>query len=429
MGVDYIFWYLMAAVAVLLLIAAVIIMVGNRRHRRQQQAGPAETPSVPSVTTLPTAALADSQDGSDEAEQAAVLADFADDLHRRVEQLSTNEGALTTSISPSEAMAEPEPIAPAEPMAVGTPTPEPPASRMGRLRRRLASSNNALARGLANLLASDSLSKQTWDDFEAALIASDLGVGPTMELINQLRLRLAIDGVKDPQAAMQVLREELIKLVDPQMDRSLHFDPASKPGVVMVVGVNGTGKTTSVGKLARELVAGGSSVLLGAADTFRAAAADQLTTWGDRIGVPTVRGPEGGDPASVAFDAVRRGQADGIDVVLVDTAGRLHNKTNLMDELGKVKRVIAKLTPVDETLLVLDATTGQNGLLQARVFAEAVDITGIVLTKLDGSAKGGIVVAVQQELKVPVKFIGLGEGADDLAAFDAAQFVDGLLGL
>ena len=197
--------------------------------------------------------------------------------------------------------------------------------------------------------------------------------------------------------------------------------------MVLVVGVNGTGKTTTVGKLARVLVAEDKDVLLGAADTFRAAAADQLETWGERVGVPTVRGPEGADPASVAFEAVKAGIEQEVDVVLIDTAGRLQNKAGLMDELGKVKRVIEKQAPVGEVLLVLDATTGQNGLTQARVFAEVVDVTGIVLTKLDGSAKGGIVVQVQRELGVPVKLVGLGEGADDLAPFDAEAFVDALL--
>jgi fused signal recognition particle receptor len=201
-----------------------------------------------------------------------------------------------------------------------------------------------------------------------------------------------------------------------------------RPAVVLVVGVNGTGKTTTCGKLARVLVADGRSVVLGAADTFRAAAVDQLATWGARVGVAeTVRGPEGGDPASVAFEAVRIGKDRRVDTVLIDTAGRLHTKAGLMDELGKVKRVVEKHGPVDEVLLVLDATTGQNGVVQARVFTEVVDVSGIVLTKLDGTAKGGIVVSVQRELGVPVKLVGLGEGPDDLAPFDPAEFVDALL--
>jgi fused signal recognition particle receptor len=312
--------------------------------------------------------------------------------------------------------------------------PEAPASRLVRLRRRLAGSQNALARGLADLLAHDRIDEATWEDFEATLITSDLGVGPATELTSALRKRLAVDGVVDPAKAHDVLRQELIQLVGPQMDRTVHTvgatgpDGDDVPGVVLVVGVNGTGKTTTVGKLARVLVAEGRTVVLGAADTFRAAAADQLTTWGNRVGVETVRGAEGADPASVAYTAVAAGRDSGADVVLVDTAGRLHTKTGLMDELGKVKRVIEKIAPVTEVLLVLDATTGQNGLIQARTFADVVDVTGIVLTKLDGSAKGGIVVQVQRELGVPVKLIGLGEGVDDLAPFDPVQFVDGVLG-
>ena len=325
---------------------------------------------------------------------------------------------------PAEAGA---PTAPAEP-EVGLEVPEAAGSRMVRLRRRLAGSQNALARGLADLLSKDRIDADTWDDFESTLISADLGVGPTTELVERLRSQLAVEGVNDPVRAREVLRTELLRLVDPSLDRSLALHGADgNPAVVLVVGVNGTGKTTTVGKLARVLVAERKSVLLGAADTFRAAAADQLETWGGRVGVDTVRGAEGADPASVAFEAVSKGAADGVDVVLVDTAGRLHTKTGLMDELGKVKRVIEKKAPVTEVLLVLDATTGQNGLVQARIFAEVVNITGIVLTKLDGSAKGGIVVQVQRELGVPVKLIGLGEGVDDLAPFDAAQFVDALL--
>ena len=306
--------------------------------------------------------------------------------------------------------------------------PEAPASRLVRLRRKLSASENPFARGLLALIAAPTLDADAWDDLEASLITSDLGVGPTQELLAALRSKLGVEGQASPANARAALREGLLALVDPARERSLNLEGADgQPAVVLVVGVNGTGKTTTIGKLSRMLVAEGRSVLLGAADTFRAAAADQLATWGDRVGVPVVRGPEGGDPASVAFDAVSQGIADGVDVVVVDTAGRLHTKTGLMDELGKVKRVIEKKAPVTEVLLVLDATTGQNGLTQARVFAEVVDVTGIVLTKLDGSAKGGIVVSVQRELGVPVKLIGLGEGPDDLAPFDAETFVDALL--
>ena len=300
-------------------------------------------------------------------------------------------------------------------------------TRLARLRRRLAGSNNALGRGLLMLLSRDQIDEQTWEDFEDTLITADLGVGPTTELVDNLRTRFRIEGVADPSKAREILRSELLALVDPSMDRTIRADRTETPAVIMVVGVNGTGKTTTVGKLARVLVAEDKDVLLGAADTFRAAAADQLQTWGDRVGVPTVRGAEGADPASVAFEAVKSGIESEVDVVLIDTAGRLHTKTGLMDELGKVKRVAERLAPVGEVLLVLDATTGQNGLTQARIFREVVDVTGIVLTKLDGSAKGGIVVQVQRELGVPVKLVGLGEGVDDLAPFDATVFVDALL--
>jgi fused signal recognition particle receptor len=305
--------------------------------------------------------------------------------------------------------------------------PESRTTRLARLRRRLAGSNSTLSRGLLALISRDRIDEDTWEDFEDTLITSDLGVGPTTELVAALRSRLRVDGVADPAAARAVLREELVRLVDPTLDRTVHAERTDTPGVIMVVGVNGTGKTTTVGKLARVLVAEDKDVLLGAADTFRAAAADQLETWGSRVGVPTIRGDEGADPASVAFEAVQAGIEGEVDVVIIDTAGRLHTKTGLMDELGKVKRVIERKAPVTEVLLVLDATTGQNGLTQARIFSDVVDVTGIVLTKLDGSAKGGIVVQVQRELGVPVKLVGLGEGVDDLAPFDAEVFVDALL--
>lgn len=333
-----------------------------------------------------------------------------------------------TEPEPTEAAEEPDEEALAAPSAPSLEVPEAAGSRMARLRRRLSASTNPFARGLLGLLSADKLDAEAWEDLEATLITADLGVGPTTELIEALRRELSIDGVSDPAKAKQVLRTELVKLVDPSLDRTLRITGADgQPGVVLVVGVNGTGKTTTIGKLARVLVAEGNSVVLGAADTFRAAAADQLETWGSRVGVPTVRGPEGGDPASVAFDAVARGIEDGVDVIVIDTAGRLHTKTGLMDELGKIKRVVERRLPVTEVLLVIDATTGQNGLTQARVFGEVVDVTGIVLSKLDGSAKGGIVVQVQRELGVPVKLIGLGEGADDLAPFEPEAFVDALL--
>jgi fused signal recognition particle receptor len=306
--------------------------------------------------------------------------------------------------------------------------PESTASRMQRLRARLAGADGGFGRGLLALISRDRLDEDTWESIEDTLLTADLGVAPTQQVVDNLRTRLRVQGGQTPDPRT-VLREELVALVDPDMDRRLQISGEDgHPGVVLVVGVNGSGKTTTVGKIARILVAEDKSVVLGAADTFRAAAVDQLATWGERVGVEVVRGPENGDPASVAFEAVRSGVVGGVDTVIVDTAGRLQNKAGLMDELGKVKRVIEKLAPVTEVLLVLDATTGQNGLIQARVFSEVVDVSGIVLTKLDGSAKGGIVVAVQRELGVPVKLVGLGEGPDDLAPFDATAFVDALLG-
>lgn len=308
-------------------------------------------------------------------------------------------------------------------------TPLPVAGRLTRLRERLVRSNNVLGKGLLALLSSDRIDESVWDEVEETLLLADLGTEPTMQLVDALRERVKVLGTRTPEQVKALLREELIKLLDPTMDRSLNTNRhADKPAIVLVVGVNGVGKTTTVGKLARVLVAEDKDVLLGAADTFRAAAAEQLATWGQRVGVPTVKSDvDGADPASVAYEAVKAGIDQEVDVVMIDTAGRLQNKTGLMDELGKVKRVIEKLAEVDEVLLVLDATTGQNGLNQARVFAEVVNITGIVLTKLDGTAKGGIVVAIQKSLGVPVKLIGLGEGADDLAPFEAEGFVDALL--
>ena len=306
--------------------------------------------------------------------------------------------------------------------------PEPAGGRMQRLRSRLARSQSTLGRGLLTLLSRDTIDESTWDEIEEVLLAADVGVAPTQELITALRTKVRVDGTSDPGQVRAVLRAELLALVDPTMDRHVRTERIDgRPGVALVVGVNGTGKTTTTGKLARLAVSRGETVVLAAADTFRAAAADQLQTWGDRGGAVVVRGPEGGDPASVAFEAVDIAQQADCDTVIIDTAGRLHTKTGLMDELGKVKRVVEKKSPIDEVLLVLDATTGQNGLVQARVFADVVAVTGIVLTKLDGTARGGIVIAVQRELGVPVKLVGLGEGPDDLAPFEPETFVDALL--
>ncbi len=386
-------WIVIGAV---LLAAFVVVGVVAARRRAALQRG-RDTPRLPGGA------------GPGSGERGSRSGGSAVDLEERPGGLVTDE----------------EPVVEAE--LVPLDRPESRASRLARLRRRLAGSDSPLSRGLLALISRDRIDEDTWEAFEEVLITSDLGVGPTTELVDALRNRLRVDGVSDPARARAILREELVRLVDPTLDRTVHADRADTPAVVMVVGVNGTGKTTTVGKLARVLVAEDKDVLLGAADTFRAAAAEQLATWGDRVGVPTVRGAEGADPASVAFEAVRVGIEQEVDTVLIDTAGRLHTKTGLMDELGKVKRVIERQAPVGEVLLVLDATTGQNGLTQARIFRDVVHITGIVLTKLDGSAKGGIVVQVQRELGVPVKLVGLGEGVDDLAPFDAEVFVDALL--
>ena len=348
-------------------------------------------------------------------------------IPRRRGARATEPGGTTLTVEPTTLTVEPPaPVVPAAAPALDVP--DPTAGRLIRLRGRLARSQSTLGRGLLSVLSRDHLDDEAWEEIEETLLTADMGVGATTEIVASLRERVAVLGVRTPEQLRTLLRDELLAQVGMSTDRSLRTAPLDgKPAVVLVVGVNGTGKTTTCGKLARVLVADGRTVLLGAADTFRAAAADQLQTWGERVGARTVRGPEGGDPASVAFDAVAQGATAGVDTVLIDTAGRLHTKTGLMDELGKVKRVINKQSEIDETLLVLDATTGQNGVIQARVFTEAVEVTGIVLTKLDGTAKGGIVVAVQRELGIPVKLVGLGEGPDDLAPFDPEAFVDALI--
>lgn len=350
---------------------------------------------------------------------STLVADGAVDTADRPAPAGTDLQDLDTTVPDNAAGLE---VIPVE-------TPLPVAGRLTRLRERLVRSNNIMGKGLLALLSSDKIDENVWDEVEETLLLADLGTEPTMQLVDALRERVKVLGTRSPEHVKAMLREELIKVVDPTMDRSLNVQRhADKPAVMMVVGVNGVGKTTTVGKLARVLVAEDKDVILGAADTFRAAAAEQLATWGQRVGVPTVKSDiDGADPASVAYEAVKAGIDQEVDVVMIDTAGRLQNKVGLMDELGKVKRVVEKLAEVDEVLLVLDATTGQNGLNQARVFSEVVNITGIVLTKLDGTAKGGIVVAIQKTLGVPVKLIGLGEGADDLAPFEAEGFVDALL--
>lgn len=398
-------WAVVIALAVAVLIGVVIRLAVSSRRRSSQD-----------VTTQPQV-------------QAPVEARPDTPADASLDDTDQPRAGPADALEPTP---DQSPEAPATP-ASSIERPEPVRGRMERLRERLASSGS-LGRAILGVLSRGQLGAADWEEIEESLLVADLGLEATDTLMEALKRRVAVESVTDEARIREILREELLALVDPSMDRSLNLerpevDGAAKPAVVLMVGVNGTGKTTTVGKLARILVAEDKSVILGAADTFRAAAADQLATWGERVGVDVVRSDrEGADPASVAFEAVREGVERDVDVVLVDTAGRLQNKSTLMDELGKIKRVMTKQAPVSEVLLVLDATTGQNGMKQAEVFAEATGVTGIVLTKLDGSAKGGIVVSVQRALGVPVKFVGLGEGADDLAPFDPRGFVDAIVG-
>lgn len=382
-----------------------------------------------------TATAEPESEGADQVEEPAVTADESAQTLAEEDAVAEPKTTEPESLAaePSEAPALEEEAQPAtqeeESAEAALETPEPAQGRMQRLRSRLAKSGS-FGKMLLGVLGRGDLSAEDWEEIEDTLLMADLGIAATDELMEDLRTQAKVLGTSDPEKIREILRTKLIELVNPDLDRSLNLEQAdgAKPGIVLAVGVNGTGKTTTVGKIARILVAENKSVVLGAADTFRAAAADQLETWGNRVGVEVVRSDkEGADPASVAFDAVKYGKEKDLDVVLVDTAGRLQNKAGLMDELGKVKRVIEKSAPVTETLLVLDATTGQNGMQQAKVFSEVVDVSGIVLTKLDGTARGGIVVSVQRELSVPVKLVGLGEGPDDLAPFVPEDFVDALL--
>lgn len=377
-------YVILAVVIAVIAVGAVagLVVSGRRRKELPPKAPAAPLPAKPKAAE-PTPAEPQVGEEAAPPREAPV---------QTVEEVQLPATAETVEVEPEEAVEAP-----------ALEVPEPTAGRLVRLRSRLSRSQNSLGKGLLALLSRDRLDEDTWEEIEETLLVADVGVAPTQELVERLRTRVKVLGTRTPAELRALLHEELVTLIGTEAERSLktakHED--GRPAVVLVVGVNGVGKTTTSGKLGRVLVADGRKVVLGAADTFRAAAADQLQTWGERVGARTVRGPEGGDPASVAFDAVKEGIAEDADTVLIDTAGRLHTKTGLMDELGKVKRVVEKHGPVDEVLLVLDATTGQNGLVQARVFAEVVDITGIVLTKLDGTAKGGIVVAVQRELGVP----------------------------
>lgn len=403
---------------IVVLVAAVSFVVRSLKSSRTQSEVPPSTPVVPEAS-LPQAQESEVEGAQRSRDGPA--AQTVDHAAPSTGQVSTPEETPASEIE--EERTE----------SASIEIPESIPSRMGRLRARLARSG-ALGKSLLSLLSRGDLSAADWEEMEDSLLVADLGLEATDELMEALHTRVKVENTSDPQVVRALLREELLKLVDPDMDRSVNLavrdvDGVQVPATILMVGVNGTGKTTTTGKMARIFRAEGYEVLLGAADTFRAAAAEQLETWGSRVGVDVVRSDrEGADPASVAFESVEEGIRRGCDVVMVDTAGRLQTKSALMDELGKVKRVMEKHAPVSEVLLVLDATTGQNGLRQAEVFAEVAGVTGIVLSKLDGSAKGGIVVSVQRTLGVPVKFVGLGEGPDDLAPFDPDSFVDAIVG-
>ena len=424
-------WIAIAVIAVLLLAALVVGLVRYRRRRISLTSPDTATPvdrsggyTASSGITFTQSAPAEPVERIDTSGLPAVGDDAT--IPRDAPKRPIADVALPEPVAEQQAPAEVEAPSPAE---VDVDAIAPPEGRLDRLRGRLAKSQNTLGRSMLGLLGGGDLDEDSWQDVEDTLLIADLGPVVTESVVSALRSRMASSNVRTETDARAVLRDVLISELHPDLDRSIKALPHNdKPSVLLVVGVNGTGKTTTVGKLARVLVSDGRRVVLGAADTFRAAAAHQLETWASRVGAQVVRGAEGADPASVAFDAVEAGIDSGADVVVIDTAGRLHTKTGLMDELGKVKRVVSRRAEVDEVLLVLDATIGQNGLPQARVFAEVVDITGVVLTKLDGTAKGGIVFRVQQELGVPVKLVGLGEGPDDLAPFEPAAFVDALLG-
>lgn len=368
------------------------------------------------------------------AQSAAASAENAEKTKETAESAATEavESATSSATPESPVATEPTPVGSAvtESATPAVETPEAAGTRMQRLKARLSKSGNPFGKALFNILAKDQLSEADWEDVEDTLLLADVGAEASEQLVEELRNDARIAGQSDPVEVRAALKDKLLKLVGTDVDRRLNADKegANKPSVIIMVGVNGTGKTTTAGKLSRLLVSESKQVMLGAADTFRAAAADQLETWGAKVGVPVVRSDkDGADPASVAFEASAKAKEENADVLIIDTAGRLQNKSNLMDELGKIRRVTEKNLPVDEVLLVLDATTGQNGMTQAKVFAEAIGITGVVLSKLDGSAKGGIVISVQKELGVPVKLVGLGEGPDDLAPFDPEGFVDGIL--
>ena len=413
------------AIVAVVVIAAILVIGGWWLGKTRKSAVDKSTEAAKADARLATEKSA--------AQSAAASAENAEKTKETAESAATEVESATSSATPESPVAtEPTPVGSAvtESATPAVETPEAAGTRMQRLKARLSKSGNPFGKALFNILAKDQLSEADWEDVEDTLLLADVGAEASEQLVEELRNDARIAGQSDPAEVRAALKDKLLKLVGTDTDRRLNADKegANKPSVIIMVGVNGTGKTTTAGKLSRLLVSEGKQVMLGAADTFRAAAADQLETWGAKVGVPVVRSDkDGADPASVAFEASAKAKEENADVLIIDTAGRLQNKANLMDELGKIRRVTEKNLPVDEVLLVLDATTGQNGMTQAKVFAEAIGITGVVLSKLDGSAKGGIVISVQKELGVPVKLVGLGEGPDDLAPFDPEGFVDGIL--
>jgi len=374
------------ALFAILIIGGAALTAATRRRRGEPTLEPGAPRSGPVVT---------------EPEPEALSPDQVAEIERTLERVEQEESAL-----------EERPVVE-------------PAAEKPRLRDRLGKARGLLGEYVGLVRGRSGVDQGTWDDLEEALIRADVGVATTTALLDELKARAKAEGIKAPDALVEALKEDLKKRLAPG-DRSLHLAD-ERPTVWLFVGVNGVGKTTTIGKLGLRHAREGRSVLMAAGDTFRAAAAEQLTVWSERAGAEVVRGQEGGDPAAVIFDAIERAGARGTDLVLADTAGRLHNKFNLMEELRKVKRV-AERPPANltEILLVLDATTGQNGMAQAKQFSEAVDCTGVVLTKLDGTAKGGIALAIQTELGLPIKLVGLGETAEDLVDFDPDEFVDAL---
>jgi fused signal recognition particle receptor len=395
----------LGVLAVLLLTGVVAAVIAVRAPRRR--GGDLDPPPAPPVAPPPAPPRRRRPPTPEEVErQAAEVVAEAEALlaEEAVEEAAPGDVALQGAV-PEEAVPE----APARP----------------RFRERLGKARALLSGYLGSVRSRDKIDDETWDELEEALVRADVGVGTAGTLLDDLKGRVKAEAIATPDELLDALKTDLKKSLA-VADRSLRFEPGN-PNVWLFVGVNGVGKTTTIGKVGHQQLSAGRSVIMAAGDTFRAAAAEQLELWSKRAGAQLVRGAEGGDPGAVVFDAVERAQAKGADLVLADTAGRLHTKVNLMEELKKVRRVAEKgAGRVTEVLLVIDATTGQNGLTQARQFTDAVDVTGVVLTKLDGTAKGGIALAIQTDLGIPIKLVGLGETVDDLVDFDPDEFVDAL---